>query len=591
MVANSGTQNSSIAGDPSPANVLGEVKQASANSGSARCRSAQWTARRIISTSVRSAAFFWSPPRAAARPGCPAALVRWSMSWLQPIRDHRHSDPRKGRSDRDVDTTFENFSGRRRDWFRDRRRAPSSTSGRAGGASSTSGRCCRLLNQRRPRAWFRDRRQGAFLNQRAGARRAFLNQRKGRRPSSTSEGRPAAFLDRRVGRRGAGRGRPRVTAWTSTPPTPRASRGSPPSPAGRDRGPGGQRRARSSRRRGRPRGARRGRGVPRAGAERLLDRRPVPAGRPARRGAARRSTPSSTASADLLPVLVVGAPLVHGNRVYNCAVVIHRGEVLGVAPKSYLPNYREFYERRWFAPGDDSRGEFIDARRRRGARSAPTCSSRRPTSRGSQLHVEVCEDFWVPIPPSAEAALAGATVLANLSGSPITVGPRGGPPAAGAQRERPLLAAYVYAAAGQGESTTDLSWDGQTMVYECGDLLAEGERFPDGRRAHGRRRRPRPAAAGAAAAGQLRRQPARRRRRRASSASSSSSSSRPSGDIGLRRKVDRFPFVPDDPERLALDCYEAYNIQVSGARAADRGHRRSPRRSSASAAASTRRTH
>ena len=101
---------------------------------------------------------------------------------------------------------------------------------------------------------------------------------------------------------------------------------------------------------------------------------------------------------------------------------------------------------------------------------------------GLKLYAEICEDMWVPVPPSAEAALAGATVLANLSGSPITV--------ARAEDRRLLVrsasarcsAAYVFAAAGQGESTTDLSWDGQTMVYECGDLLGESERFPEGAR-------------------------------------------------------------------------------------------------------------
>ncbi len=182
-------------------------------------------------------------------------------------------------------------------------------------------------------------------------------------------------------------------------------------------------------------------------------------------------------SADLRPVLVVGAPLVHGTRVLNCAVVIHRGRVLGVAPKSYLPTYREFYERRWFAPGDDRRGASIDL----DGETVPLGPDLLFTATdvpGLTLHVEVCEDMWVPVPPSAEAALAGATVLANLSGSPITV--------ARAEDRRLLVrgasqrcsAAYVFAAAGQGESTTDLSWDGQTMVYECGDLLAETERFP-----------------------------------------------------------------------------------------------------------------
>ncbi len=125
-------------------------------------------------------------------------------------------------------------------------------------------------------------------------------------------------------------------------------------------------------------------------------------------------------SADLTPVLVVGAPLVHGTRVLNCAVVIHRGRILGVAPKSYLPTYREFYERRWFAAGDDRRGSTITIN---GAEVpfGPDLVFEATDVPGLKLYAEICEDMWVPIPPSSEAALAGATVLANLSGSPITV--------------------------------------------------------------------------------------------------------------------------------------------------------------------------
>ena len=269
------------------------------------------------------------------------------------------------------------------------------------------------------------------------------------------------------------------------------------------------------------------------------------------------------ASAELRPVLVVGAPLVFGTRVLNCAVVIQRGRILGVAPKSYLPTYREFYERRWFAPGDDHRARTITL----GGAEVPFgpdlifSASDVP---GLRLHVEICEDMWVPIPPSAEASLAGATVLANLSGSPITIA---------RAEDRTLLvrsasarcsAAYVFAAAGQGESTTDLSWDGQTMVWECGDLLAEGDRFPDSARM-------------TVADVDLERIRQERIRQGTFDDNRRTFDDRvrefrtvgfelqpPAGDIGLRRKVDRFPFVPDDPERLALDCYEAYNIQVSG---------------------------
>ena len=136
------------------------------------------------------------------------------------------------------------------------------------------------------------------------------------------------------------------------------------------------------------------------------------------------------ASADLRPVLVVGAPLVHGTRVLNCAVVVHRGVILGVSPKSYLPTYREFYERRHFAPGDDRRGATIRIGDRR-VPFGPDLIFSATDVPDLKLHVEICEDMWVPIPPSAEASLAGATVLANLSGSPITIAARRGPHPAG----------------------------------------------------------------------------------------------------------------------------------------------------------------
>ena len=187
-----------------------------------------------------------------------------------------------------------------------------------------------------------------------------------------------------------------------------------------------------------------------------------------------------TTSADLLPVLVVGAPLRYGHRIYNTAVVIHRGVVLGVAPKSYLPTYREFYERRQMAPGDDERGTIRIAGMR--APFGPDLLFAASDLPGFVLHVEICEDMFVPVPPSAEAAMAGATVLANLSGSPITIGRAEDRGLLARSASLRCLAAYVYAAAGEGESTTDLAWDGQTMIWENGVLLAESERFPKGER-------------------------------------------------------------------------------------------------------------
>ncbi|WP_405531311.1 NAD(+) synthase [Streptomyces canus] len=268
-------------------------------------------------------------------------------------------------------------------------------------------------------------------------------------------------------------------------------------------------------------------------------------------------------SADLLPVLVVGAPLRHRNRVYNCAVIVHRGRVLGVVPKSYPPNYREFYERRQIGDGADERGGSI----RVGGESVPFgvdllfAAEDLP---GLVLHAEICEDMWVPVPPSAEAALAGATVLVNLSGSPITVGRAEDRKLLCRSASSRCLAAYVYAAAGLGESTTDLSWDGQAMVYENGALLAETTRFPLGDEY----------AVADVDLDLLRQERMRmgtfdenRRTHQGRTGDFRTVSFEldpPSGDLGLKRRLERFPFVPADAERLAQDCYEAYNIQVAG---------------------------
>ncbi|WP_028935190.1 NAD(+) synthase [Pseudonocardia spinosispora] len=268
------------------------------------------------------------------------------------------------------------------------------------------------------------------------------------------------------------------------------------------------------------------------------------------------------ASARLLPVLVVGAPLRHRHRVYNTAVVIHRGRILGVAPKSYLPLYREFYERRQLAAGDDVRGSLRlgDAE----VPFGPDLLFSATDLPGFVLHVEICEDMWVPIPPSAEAALAGATVLANLSGSPITVGRAEDRKLMCRSASSRCLAAYVYAAAGEGESSTDLAWDGQTMIYENGTLLAETERFPAGER-H---------SVADVDLDLLRAERARMGtfddNRRTHAARTDGfrridfALDPPEDDLGLLRTLERFPFVPADPDRLEQDCYEAYSIQVAG---------------------------
>jgi NAD+ synthase (glutamine-hydrolysing) len=269
------------------------------------------------------------------------------------------------------------------------------------------------------------------------------------------------------------------------------------------------------------------------------------------------------ASAELMPVLIIGAPLRFGLRVYNCAVAIHRGRILGVVPKSYLPTYREFYEGRHFASGTGITGRDITI----GTMAAPfgvDLLFAADDVPGLTIGIEICEDMWIPVTPASELALAGATVLANLSGSPITVGRARSRALLCQSTSMRCLAAYVYAAAGAGESTTDLSWDGQTSIYENGVLLAEGERFrQDGQittadvdldllrqeRVHMGTFNDNARAQGEDGA------PWRR---------VAFSLRPPESDIGFIRKVERFPFVPDDPERLDQDCYEAYNIQVSG---------------------------
>jgi NAD+ synthase (glutamine-hydrolysing) len=266
-------------------------------------------------------------------------------------------------------------------------------------------------------------------------------------------------------------------------------------------------------------------------------------------------------SVELMPLLLVGAPLRHLGALYNCAVAIHRGRVLGVVPKIHLPNYREFYEPRHFVSGDGSDGGLITIGEQT-VPFGPDLLFEATDLRGLIVHAEICEDVWVPNPPSGEAAVAGATVLANLSASNITIGKAETRRLLCRSQSARCLAAYLYAAAGAGESTTDLAWDGQASVFENGNTLAETERFP--------------VADQAAIAdidldmlAQERLQMGsfdtnRRRHLRAYRRVGFALTPPRDTDVGFRRRVERFPFVPADVARLEQDCYEAYNIQVSG---------------------------
>jgi NAD+ synthase (glutamine-hydrolysing) len=269
------------------------------------------------------------------------------------------------------------------------------------------------------------------------------------------------------------------------------------------------------------------------------------------------------ASRDLAPVLFVGAPVRAGGRLYNTALAIHRGRLLAAWPKSYLPAYREFYEKRHFATGLGA----VPPTLRIAGQEAPFGSDillRAADLPDLVVHVEICEDVWAPVPPSTAAALAGATVLLNLSASNVTVGKSAYRHALCEVHSARLCAAYLYSAAGTGESSTDLAWDGQAMIHENGVLLAEAPRFA---------REAQPILA------DLDLERLQQERLRLTSFGDAADAQRPrfrevaftlapdrERDLGLKRAVPRFPFVPEDDSRLSELCYEAYNIQSYGLR-------------------------
>ncbi len=270
-----------------------------------------------------------------------------------------------------------------------------------------------------------------------------------------------------------------------------------------------------------------------------------------------------TESVNLSPVLLLGAPLRFQGRLFNCALVIYRGKVLGIVPKTYLPNYREYYEKRQFSSARNA----LEPEVRFNGQSVPFGNNlifEAVNFEGFSLHAEICEDMWVPISPSTYGALAGATVLANLSASNITVGKTDYRRLMCASQSAKCISAYLYSAAGYGESTTDLAWDGYAMVYENNVLLAETDRF------------------------QIKEQiifadidleRLLQDRMRTTSFQDSVVAHReqlktmrrvpfefdmPGGNVPLMRSISRFPYVPEDSSALDDRCYEVYNIQVQG---------------------------
>ncbi|MCB0105874.1 MAG: NAD(+) synthase, partial [Caldilineaceae bacterium] len=268
-------------------------------------------------------------------------------------------------------------------------------------------------------------------------------------------------------------------------------------------------------------------------------------------------------SRDPPSVLLVGAPLLFEGKLFNCAAVIYRGQILGLVPKSYLPNYREFYEKRQFTAARSAVQQEVQLL----GQTVPFGNDLlfdAVNVPNFVLHTEICEDVWAPLPPSTFAALAGATVLANLSASNITIGKADYRHQLCAGQSARCLAAYLYSAAGFGESTTDLAWDGHALIYENGELLAESARF---------------AAEEQLIIGDVDLERLAQERMRLTSYNDaiddyraqvralrrvSFSFALPQDLVPLQRHVERFPYVPSNPRERDDRCFEAYNIQVQG---------------------------
>lgn len=174
-------------------------------------------------------------------------------------------------------------------------------------------------------------------------------------------------------------------------------------------------------------------------------------------------------------IAIVGAPIPVGNLLLNCAVVIQKGHVLGMVPKFYLPNYSEFYEKRWFASAQDLRD--MELRYAGNVVNMTADVQLFRTADGVLFGIEICEDVWAPAPPSNKLALAGADIVFNLSASDELIGKHDYLKSLLSQQSARTMTGYVYSSCGFGESTQDVVYGGNAMIYENGKLLAEAARF------------------------------------------------------------------------------------------------------------------
>ena len=254
-------------------------------------------------------------------------------------------------------------------------------------------------------------------------------------------------------------------------------------------------------------------------------------------------------------ISIVGLPILVNGLLYNCAVVFQRGTILGVIAKTYLPNYGEFYEKRWFASAQDLNPSAIYLA------GSPITVSAEPqvfvTSQGVKFGVEICEDVWAPIPPSNNLALAGADIIFNLSASDELAGKHQYLKSLLAQQSARTISGYVYASCGFGESTQDVVYGGNAMIYENGVLLCEAERFSFDPQLR---------------IGQIDIDRLRSERRtnttfinaqRHSHSREVMAKSIEEREFRLLREIAPSPFIPQDDE-MSESCEEILNIQVAG---------------------------
>jgi NAD+ synthase (glutamine-hydrolysing) len=258
----------------------------------------------------------------------------------------------------------------------------------------------------------------------------------------------------------------------------------------------------------------------------------------------------------------VGLPVAVDDQLFNCAAILHRGRILGLVPKSFIPNYKEFYERRWFAAAATARSRRVVV----GGAEVPFATDllfQAGDADGLMVGVEICEDLWVPIPPSSFQALQGATVLLNLSASNEVIGKAPYRRQLVLNQSGRCMAAYVYASCGVWESTTDVVFGGHCLIAENGTLLAESPRFRrdetllvadvDLDRLRSDRLRTNSFGDAELYVGAKR-----------TFARVPFTFDKPAGPRPLLREVEAHPFVPRGQERLAERCQEIFQTQVAG---------------------------